>query len=194
MTKAIFKWKPASSPAVLKKYCKNLWREIIYNYDEHKCFLCGTTCEVKRLNAHHLISKKILEYAFNSRNGISLCSYCHSFSPYCSPHLASWCFEEALKERKPEQHAWWVDHRYIEKTSQITPNYVKIFFDLLITEWYGVFQNNEQFYPKFENSVDFNIIKQLIEAGQVSDPKNLTPKEIEKLIRHYKIKKNSRTD
>lgn len=189
----MIKPKYATSPTILKKYCWNLWRDIVYLQDNHKCLLCDNNLDKGvRLNPHHLISKKILKYMYEPMNGITLCTYCHNFSPYCSPHAAAWCFEDALKELKPEQYDWWVERRVVEKEKQETPEYTKIFLNLLINHWYGKWGKDKEikYYPKFENSNDFKILKKALKydiPGIVTDTSE-DAKLLKKFMRHYKIK------
>ncbi len=61
------------------------------------CQVCGTK---EGLNAHHLISKEIKEFALDEDNGILLCQKHHFFCKKCSPHEGSFYFHHLLFNAK----------------------------------------------------------------------------------------------
>ena len=128
------------SNKTLRRYCLALWSEIVRKRDGLKCISCGK--ENIRLNSHHLISKKILKFAYDLNNGVSLCSYCHAFSPINSPHLAGWEFENIIKDKCPEQYKWWVENRInLKDCFGYKPDYRQI-FEYLKKEYNKLFTNS----------------------------------------------------
>ena len=90
---------------ILKKWCDEIWREVIFSKDLHKCVICGAT---ERLNAHHLITRQISLYRHDPLNGVTLCPKHHTFSPYCSAHKAPYTFFEKLKIARPFKYQYHV--------------------------------------------------------------------------------------
>ncbi len=102
----------------LKRRCDTMWSVIVRVVG--KCEICGTT--EKRLNAHHLISRRVLLYRWEPSNGICICVSHHKWDVNLSAHVAPWGLEEWLATNKPEQYKWWVDHRK-QKFSEIELTY-----------------------------------------------------------------------
>mgnify|MGYP003589287353 CR=1 FL=1 len=113
--------------STIKRYCDELWSDIIKYINHNKCIICGTN---KQLHSHHLISAKIKQYKYDLNCGVTLCTYCHAVSPFCSPHLAPWTFEMFIKEKYATKYAWWVNHRIQSKYSNVRLSYKKIFNSL----------------------------------------------------------------
>jgi len=74
-----------------------------------RCAICGRAD--RRLEGHHLIPKQALAYRYDLRNGICLCSRCHIHDIKLSAHGAPWAFEDWMESHRPEQYAWWQEHR-----------------------------------------------------------------------------------
>jgi hypothetical protein len=91
----------------LKKYCFELWSEIVKIRDGNKCFMCGQT---EHLNSHHLITRKWLRTAFDTRIGICLCVGCHEFKITSVSH-SPWILEAKLKKERLEQYLWYYKER-----------------------------------------------------------------------------------
>ena len=89
-----------------------MWSKIVREKANYKCEICEKT---EYLNSHHLISRKVIKYRHDVKNGVCLCAGCHNFNEN-SPHVFYWNFEEWLKNHKPEQYK---DHS--EKRNNISP-------------------------------------------------------------------------
>lgn len=86
----------------LRRYCKEIWAELVKERDNHKCIICG---KKEYLNSHHIITAKCLSTRFNPNCGITLCSGHHMLlktSAHCSP----WVLYDWLKENRPKQYNW----------------------------------------------------------------------------------------
>ena len=98
-----------ASIKTLKRYCFEIWSELVKERDGHKCVMCG---ETSYLNSHHLISRKNLETAFLLINGITLCSCrCHDMGLY-SAHVSPWYLEKWIMENRKEQYNWFLKERF----------------------------------------------------------------------------------
>jgi len=91
----------------LRKYCLEIWSELVRIRDGYKCFMCGAE---KYLNAHHLISKKWIKTAFEVDCGITICAGCHDFR-MTSAHTSPWVLEGKLERDRPDQHKWFITNR-----------------------------------------------------------------------------------
>jgi hypothetical protein len=95
----------------LKRYCLEIWSELIKDRDKNKCFLCGSE---KYLQSHHMISKKWTKTAFEINCGICLCGGCHSLK-VTSAHCSPWFLENKIANERPEQYKWYLENRALVK-------------------------------------------------------------------------------
>jgi len=109
----------------LKRYCKELWSDLVKAKDNNICVMCGT--KNVKLHSHHLIPKKVCKYRYDLNCGIALCPNCHLHSLKCSPHLVPWEFEKLLIKRSPDHYNWWIKHRKNIIYNNYYLNYNKIF-------------------------------------------------------------------
>ena len=97
-----------------KNFCDELWKKLIHLEYNHECPICkslGLSSEDTILNAHHLISRRVFKYRWNTDNGILICPKHHEFDLLLSAHTAPWGFEEWMKNNLPEKYATWVKNR-----------------------------------------------------------------------------------
>jgi hypothetical protein len=92
----------------LKKKAFKLWSEKVRAIG--CCELCGIknkepTLKGKPavLNAHHVIGRENHRLAWDIRNGISLCQWCHKWSKV-GPHRGSIIFNEWYRLKYPENY------------------------------------------------------------------------------------------
>jgi hypothetical protein len=94
------------------KYWKNkamkAWGEYIH-LKYSSCAICGRSDG--KLDAHHLISRKVVAFRNDPENGILLCFYCHKHDPRWSPHAGTLGFAEWLKENMPKKFQWWQENK-----------------------------------------------------------------------------------
>ena len=90
-----------------KKKALEKWAE--YIHQQKYCSICGKSNT--KLEAHHLISKKVKQFRNDIQNGILLCSYCHKWNPVCSPHAGALGFAEWLINNMPEKYDWWQENK-----------------------------------------------------------------------------------
>ena len=91
-----------------------LWSKKVRERDGNKCFLCGST---ERLNAHHLLPKKMWsKEKLDPRVGITLCCKCHSFGKF-SVHRGAGdvLLMEKLRQEQPEQYYYLLAYVRSEK-------------------------------------------------------------------------------
>lgn len=94
---------------ILKKQALELWSQIIRS--KGICEYCGKPS--RRLNAHHILSKKHYpEFIFELQNGICLCWSHHRYYA----HLESVAFSFFLEKYFPEKYQWACAH-YTDKQS-----------------------------------------------------------------------------
>jgi len=76
------------------------WKEAVKKRDGYKCIICG---KAERLNAHHLISERLLITRYDVMNGVSLCPNHHRLSSVISAHNGSILFLKWMREHRKEQ-------------------------------------------------------------------------------------------
>ncbi len=111
----------------LKRYCFEIWSELVRTRDNHRCVFCGKETYVQ---AHHLISRKFLPTAFNSNNGLSLCCKCHTLG-LVSIHHSQWIFDKWLKDNRKKQYRWFLENRYKMVDYEGTKTSIKYYRDIL---------------------------------------------------------------
>ena len=80
----------------LKKKADKLWSLIIRA--KGKCEVCG---ETQYLNPHHVIGRRNHAVRFLLRNGVCLCSGCHTFRTRSAHNDPQW-FMEWFKNNRPD--------------------------------------------------------------------------------------------
>tara|TARA_R110000824_G_scaffold12226_7_gene53583 strand:+ start:14172 stop:14741 length:570 start_codon:yes stop_codon:yes gene_type:complete len=97
-----------------RNFCDELWAIMVKMKYNHRCPICvsnGITDETELANAHHLISRRVFKYRWNTDNGILLCPKHHEFDLLISAHTAPWAFEEWLIANDPDKHGRWSVNR-----------------------------------------------------------------------------------
>ncbi|MAH51086.1 hypothetical protein CMI37_35040 [Candidatus Pacearchaeota archaeon] len=80
-----------------KNYLK--WRESVINRDKC-CQICKKNGKNgKGLNAHHIIPRNFIKYAYSLKNGLTLCAGCHTLAKYSAHKHPLW-FTNWLKINK----------------------------------------------------------------------------------------------
>lgn len=90
-----------------KSKADKLWGELIHL--DGSCAVCGSS--EKKLEAHHLISRAVVNTRHDPRNGILLCSWHHKYCPQISPHAGPIGFSRWLEENNPEQYEFVLKNR-----------------------------------------------------------------------------------
>jgi len=116
--------KPLKKTTV-KNYCDQVWAASVKKGFNDKCIVCSRT---SYLNAHHLISRKVLKYRWELLNGVALCPDHHNFSVVISAHTAPWALEEFLQANHKTIYNWFVLHRNDVTSDKF--NYVDKYFQL----------------------------------------------------------------
>ncbi len=119
-----------ASEKSLKRYCLEIWSQLVRERDGRKCFLCGST---EKLQAHHLISKSWTNTAYNPMCGITLCHKHHDKS-ILAVHASPWLLEDSLRKRRPEQYDWFLKERVKISSTPTEPN-LKQSLEFLLTEF-----------------------------------------------------------
>ena len=73
-----------------------MWADIIKLRAGHKCEKCGKTKEVATLNSHHIFARNSHSTRWDLRNGICLCSSCHTFgkdAAHRDPSFKDWVID-----------------------------------------------------------------------------------------------------
>jgi len=139
----------------LRRYCQELWRDIVIRRDGGRCVLCG---ETSYLNAHHLISAKCRSTRFEPLCGLSLCAKHHKLSLE-SVHVSPWVVYEFLEKHRPEQYAWFLENRkkitfpligkldkayYMEILDNLKTQYLVMFPAMQLQNKYFFLSENEE--------------------------------------------------
>ena len=94
------------------------------------CEICGKPGDAH--DTHHIITRTRFRFRHDLSNGVYLCAWCHSFSPWVSPHLdcrSAAGFLDWLEDQRPGQFKWYQenkDHKremegtYREKYEELT--------------------------------------------------------------------------
>lgn len=89
-----------SGKTVISKYdeqCKILWSTIVKDRAGWKCEYCGISrADGKKMDAHHIYTKKHTNTRWDLDNGICLCVSHHNFNENLSAHMAPAEFHEWL--------------------------------------------------------------------------------------------------
>jgi len=113
------KKKKLESPAKIRRRLFKLWSEKVRERDNNSCIFCGIKVgtinendKKIRIEAHHLLSRSIHNspLKFDIRNGISLDSLHHKFSPEESFHKAPIIMLDWYKNKYPENHKFIIDN------------------------------------------------------------------------------------
>jgi len=97
-----------------KNFCDELWKILIRLEFNNKCPICvqqGLPLDETGLNAHHLISRRVFKYRWDTENGILICPKHHEFGLELSAHTAPWAFEAWIKDHMPIKYSSWVNNR-----------------------------------------------------------------------------------
>lgn len=117
-----------------KKFCDELWMQLIRLEYDNVCPICRSLNlepNDKMLNAHHLISRRVFKYRWDTNNGILICPKHHEFDLSLSAHTAPWGFEEWMKTYLPEKYGIWVKNREnIASEENPKYNYEEIYYSL----------------------------------------------------------------
>lgn len=86
----------------LRRKADKLWSQLIMN--KGRCEVCGKD---KNLNPHHVVGKRNLALRHDLRNGVCLCSGCHTLKVK-SAHQDSMWFIEWFRLNRPADygHVW----------------------------------------------------------------------------------------
>lgn len=161
-----------------KRFCDQLWALIVRTKWDSKCAICGDT---NMPNAHHLISRKVFKYRWETSNSLLLCPLHHEFSVEISAHCSPWGLEKWMKENKPDLYKTHVDQR--ESIENVKTDYEEIYYKLeqeykeLTGEYYMISRLSQ--YIMFKNASNINALH--IHEG----------KSIEEIANIYNVSKNT---
>lgn len=102
-----------------KNKLDKLWSEKIRSYG--RCEVCG---EIRFLNAHHIVGRRNLHLRWDLRNGVCLCSRCHTFGKNSAHQNPVW-FMDWLDATRPE------DANYLRKEQNVLET--NIDYELILT-------------------------------------------------------------
>ena len=159
----------------IKRYCSEIWAELIKIRDNYSCVLCG---ETSQLNSHHLISRKYLPAIYNINNGITLCVNEHKWdilsAHNCPLPLYLW-----LEKNRKEQYDWFLQE--IEKVKKSQRPY-EVDYEVELYKLIDLYQNAN--YKDFQLS-RYHIPKKTI-ANKILYEYVTSPSEnIATLVKRY---------
>lgn len=76
----------------LKKKLDTLWSKLVKDRACNICEKCFS--QAKRLNSHHVISRRYIGIRYNLNNGISLCVGCHAYAHHNSIRFGDWILKK----------------------------------------------------------------------------------------------------
>jgi len=98
----------------LKRKAFKIWSQTVRK--NGYCEICGIkhgeltkNGKPAMLNAHHIVGRSNPALAWDLKNGISLCSYCHKFSK-TGPHQGGIIFAEWFRVHHPEEYTYLLEH------------------------------------------------------------------------------------
>jgi len=110
--------KPMTALEKRKRNCRSsywriradkLWGRLMHR--GNRCAIDIGHCKGK-LEAHHIISRRISVLRHNINNGILLCSYHHKYSTRLSPHHGLVGYSSWMIQHRPEQWTWAQEHKW----------------------------------------------------------------------------------
>ena len=87
------------------------------------CAMCKTGCMIRKLDAHHLITKRYARTRCRPLNGILLCSVCHTTSNYLSAHGHAVAFGKWMEENRLDQFKWIMENKYVPGKADYQADY-----------------------------------------------------------------------
>lgn len=106
-----------------KRYWRNKadaeWRRIIHQVGF--CEMCLS--KDKKLEAHHIIDRRIMEYRCCLTNGVLLCTNCHRFASWIAEKNRDF-FHRWLRAERPGVWRWFLRNT-VEKQRQVGEKIVK---------------------------------------------------------------------
>jgi len=160
-----------------RNFSDELWSLYVRTRDGFKCSICGNT---KMPNAHHLISRKVFKYRWDTDNGLTLCPDHHEFSVTCSAHTAPWGIEKFMKEHRPEQFKRHVAAR--NSISNVKTDYQEVYTRL--EEEYKELTGN---YHKSSRLGQYRLFK----GAQEIDKMNNEGKSKIEISKHFDVSANA---
>jgi predicted restriction endonuclease len=115
-----------------RNFCDELWGKLVRLECNNQCPICKSldvSSENVILNAHHLISRRVFKYRWDTNNGILLCPKHHEFDLHISAHTAPWGFEDWMKVNCHDKYNKWVLNRTNIDTEE-SANYDEIYYKL----------------------------------------------------------------
>ena len=170
-----------------RNFCDELWAKIVKTRDGYKCAICDNE---KMPNAHHLISRKVFKYRWDTSNGITLCPNHHEFDVSFSAHTAPWALEYWLKDHREVQYAKHVEAR--NNIDNVKTDYQEIYWRLeeeykeLTGENYKFSRLNQYMMFKYAQKID-----EMYADGEtfkeIAEQLNVSPNAMKKFMIDNKI-------
>jgi hypothetical protein len=91
----------------LRRYCLEIWSELVKQRDGHKCVICGV---IKYVQSHHIITRMYAPTRYDPNCGLSLCAKHHEFG-LASAARSPWIIYEWLQVNRPDQYKWFLEHK-----------------------------------------------------------------------------------
>lgn len=176
----------------LKRYCMEIWSEIIRFRDKNKCVLCGN---YKYVQAHHLISRKYAPTRYDINCGVSVCSGCHVFR-MTSVHVAPWILYEWLEKNRPEQYKWFIENRVgvlNPKKMKLDINFYREKLKYLLSEFEKLAPQEikkckySKFLEKEEKEICKDYIENLLSRRDLASKYMTTEQTIETILKRNNI-------
>lgn len=83
-----------------------VWKNLVKDRDSYECQVChNKNVAARGLQAHHILPRQFVDFRWDVKNGITLCSSCHKWSRFSAHQNALW-FYLWLKSNKPIQFSY----------------------------------------------------------------------------------------
>lgn len=180
----------------LKRYCMEIWSELVKARDDHKCILCG---ETKYVQAHHIISRKFAPTRYDENCGVSVCSKHHAMG-LVSAHQTPWIIYEWLESNRPEQYAWFLANRdavknpppmildlqfYRDKLKYLMDRFEEVAPQVLKKSKYNKFTNAE------EEAICKDYIEKVLSRRDLASKYETNEQVIENILKYHNVKMRS---
>lgn len=166
-------------------FCDELWAMMVKMCYDHRCPICvseGLNDITELANAHHLISRRVFRYRWDTDNGILLCPKHHEFDLMISAHTAPWAFEDWIKNNDPKKYEKWVRNRTLLESEE-KANYEIIYEKL--EEQHKTITGD---YYRPERISNYKVFKH---ADEILFAVKMSGVKVSDLVKKYRVTKTS---
>lgn len=113
-----------------KSECDRLWQRLIWLMWGGKCAMCGKKLGDGEGAGHHLISRRVLLFRHDPKNGILLCDRCHTSNKDSAHGAPAMFMDDFIHDKYPAIWDWYQENRGCYGTTK--PDYTQVAADLRV--------------------------------------------------------------